>query len=71
MNFNTTCGAPFNCPIYTTFKLKPGIMEFLLQLFAELVKGNENIIDIIEETEIAELEENEATENIFTLMHFH
>ena len=46
-------------------------MEFLLQLFAELVKGNENIIDIIEETEIAELEENEATENIFTLMHFH
>ena len=46
-------------------------MEFLLQLFAELVNGNENITETMEEMELVELEENQAAENIFTMMHFH
>ncbi|SMO43074.1 hypothetical protein SAMN06265379_101771 [Saccharicrinis carchari] len=46
-------------------------MEFLLQLFAELVKGNENIYETKDELELAELEENQSVENIFTMMHFH
>ena len=46
-------------------------MEFLLQLFTELVNGNENTSETFEEMELAELEENQAAENIFTMMHFH
>lgn len=46
-------------------------MEFLLQLFTELVNGNENITETIDEMELVEMEENQAAENIFTMMHFH
>ncbi len=46
-------------------------MEFLLQLFTELVNGNENITETIDEMELVEMEENQAAENIFTMLHFH
>ncbi|WP_154665632.1 hypothetical protein [Saccharicrinis fermentans] len=48
-------------------------MEFLLQLLAELIKGNEieNTVNTIEDREIVEVEENTETQNIFGMMHFH
>ncbi|MGQ1786041.1 MULTISPECIES: hypothetical protein [unclassified Saccharicrinis] len=48
-------------------------MEFLLQLLAELIQGNEieNSVHTNKEPEIAEVKENEELENIFGMMHFH
>ncbi len=48
-------------------------MEFILQLFAELIQNNENesIINSTDELELVEVEEQESVENIFGMMHFH
>ncbi len=48
-------------------------MEFLLQLFAELIQADEkeNIVNTNDELELVEVEEAESIENIFGMMHFH
>ncbi len=47
-------------------------MEFLLQLFAELITNNEEVISTEENTiELVETAEVCENEDFFNLMHFH
>jgi len=46
-------------------------MEFLLQLFAEFIQGEETETITDSSNELELVEEQESAENIFGMMHFH